>query len=104
MADYDLTLSRAAIPDLLEQPAALGKLVETILNQVLEAQIRASILASIGTSVTKNGRATAMDIVSVSSQRASDRSRFACLKRATAVFRPIFSSVIVAANKLSCLV
>jgi transposase-like protein len=40
MADYDLTLSRSAIPDLLEQPAALGKLVETILNQVLEAQMR----------------------------------------------------------------
>ncbi len=40
MADYDLTLSRAASPELLEQPAALGKLVETILNQVLEAQIR----------------------------------------------------------------
>jgi transposase-like protein len=40
MADYDLTLSRAAIPELLEQPAALGKLVETILNQVLEAQVR----------------------------------------------------------------
>jgi putative transposase len=40
MADYDLTLSRAAIPELLEQPAALGKLVETILNQVLEAQMR----------------------------------------------------------------
>ncbi len=40
MADYDLTLSRDAIPALLEQPAALGKLVETILNQVLEAQMR----------------------------------------------------------------
>jgi transposase-like protein len=40
VADYDLTLSRAAIPDLLEQPAALGKLVEAILNQVLEAQMR----------------------------------------------------------------
>jgi transposase-like protein len=40
LADYDLTLSRAAIPELLEQPAALGKLVETILNQVLEAQMR----------------------------------------------------------------
>ena len=40
MADYDITLSRAAIPELLEQPAALGKLVETILNQVLEAQMR----------------------------------------------------------------
>jgi putative transposase len=39
MADYDLTLSRAAIPELLEQPEALGKLVETILNQVLEAQM-----------------------------------------------------------------
>lgn len=40
MADYDLTLSHDAIPALLEQPAALGKLVETILNQVLEAQMR----------------------------------------------------------------
>ncbi|BDE08287.1 hypothetical protein WPS_35630 [Vulcanimicrobium alpinum] len=40
MADYDLTLSRDAIPALLDQPAALGKLVETILNQVLEAQMR----------------------------------------------------------------
>ncbi|BDE06552.1 IS256 family transposase [Vulcanimicrobium alpinum] len=40
MADYDLTLSRDAIPALLDQPAALGKLVEVILNQVLEAQMR----------------------------------------------------------------
>jgi putative transposase len=39
MADYDLTLSRAAIPELLEQPAALSRLVQTILNQVLEAQM-----------------------------------------------------------------
>jgi transposase-like protein len=39
VADYDLTLSRAAIPDLLEQPAALSRLVQTILNQILEAQM-----------------------------------------------------------------
>jgi putative transposase len=39
MADYDLTVSRSAIPDLLEQPAALSRLVQTILNQVLEAQM-----------------------------------------------------------------
>ncbi len=39
MAEYDLTLSRAAIPELLEQPAALGRLAQTILNQVLEAQM-----------------------------------------------------------------
>jgi transposase-like protein len=45
MADYDLTLSRAAIPELLEQPAALGKLVETILNQVLDAQMREHLSA-----------------------------------------------------------
>jgi putative transposase len=45
VADYDLTLSRDAIPALLEQPAALGKLVETILNQVLEAQMRQHLSA-----------------------------------------------------------
>lgn len=45
MADYDLTLSHDAIPALLEQPAALGKLVETILNQVLEAQMREHLSA-----------------------------------------------------------
>jgi putative transposase len=39
MADYDLTLSRAAIPEVLEQPAGLVRLVQTILNQVLEAQM-----------------------------------------------------------------
>ncbi len=45
MADYDVTLSRDAIPALLEQPAALGKLIETILNQVLEAQVREHLCA-----------------------------------------------------------
>ena len=40
MADYDVTLSEALMPGLLEQPTALGKLVESALNQILEAQVR----------------------------------------------------------------
>ena len=40
MADYDVTLSEALVPGLLEQPTALARLLETALNQVLEAQMR----------------------------------------------------------------
>jgi putative transposase len=40
VADYDITLSEALVPGLLEQPTALAKLLESALNQVLEAQMR----------------------------------------------------------------
>ena len=39
MADYDLSVSRSVIPELFEQPTGLARLVETILNQLLEAQM-----------------------------------------------------------------
>ena len=40
MADYDVTLSEALVPGILEQPTALAKFLESALNQVLEAQMR----------------------------------------------------------------
>ncbi len=40
VADYDVTLSEALVPGLLEQPTALAKFVEVALNQILEAQMR----------------------------------------------------------------
>ena len=39
MADYDVTLSESMMPDLLERPNALAKLVESVIQQVLEAQV-----------------------------------------------------------------
>lgn len=39
MADYDVTLSESMMPDLLERPNALAQLVESVLQQVLEAQV-----------------------------------------------------------------
>ena len=39
MAEYDVTLSESLMPDLLERPNALAQLVETVLQQVLEAQV-----------------------------------------------------------------
>lgn len=39
MADYDVTLSESMMPDLLERPNALAQLVESVIQQVLEAQI-----------------------------------------------------------------
>ncbi len=38
MADYDVTLSGALMPDLLERPNALAQLIESAVQQVLEAQ------------------------------------------------------------------
>ena len=39
MADYDVTLSEAMMPDLMERPNALAQLVETVIQQVVEAQV-----------------------------------------------------------------
>jgi transposase-like protein len=39
VADYDVTLSEAMMPALLERPNALSALVESVLQQVLEAQM-----------------------------------------------------------------
>lgn len=39
MAEYDVTLSESMMPELLERPNALAQLVETVIQQVLEAQI-----------------------------------------------------------------
>ncbi len=45
VADYDVTLSEALVPGLLEQPTALSQLLESALNQVLEAQMREHLAA-----------------------------------------------------------
>ena len=39
MADYDVTLSESTMPGLLEHPNALAQLVESVIQQVLEAQV-----------------------------------------------------------------
>jgi transposase-like protein len=39
VADYDVTLSETLMPDLLERPNALAQLVQTVIQQVLEAQV-----------------------------------------------------------------
>jgi len=39
VAEYDVTLSESLMPDLLERPNALAQLVETVIQQVLEAQV-----------------------------------------------------------------
>lgn len=39
MADYDVTLSRTMMPALFDQPNGVAKLVEAVVNQVLEAQM-----------------------------------------------------------------
>ncbi len=37
MADYEINVGRDMLPGLLNGPEGLAKLVETVLNQVLEA-------------------------------------------------------------------
>jgi putative transposase len=39
VADYDVSVSESIIPDLLDRPNALSQLVETVIQQVLEAQV-----------------------------------------------------------------
>jgi putative transposase len=39
VADYDVSVSDSIMPDLLERPNALSQLVETVIQQVLEAQV-----------------------------------------------------------------
>ncbi|EQD76671.1 transposase mutator type, partial [mine drainage metagenome] len=39
MADYDVSVGRDLLPGILNGPEGLAKLVETVLNQILEAQM-----------------------------------------------------------------
>ena len=43
MADYDISLGRELLPGLLSGQDGLAKLVETVLNQILEAQVTESL-------------------------------------------------------------
>ncbi|BDE08134.1 hypothetical protein WPS_34100 [Vulcanimicrobium alpinum] len=98
MADYDLTLSRDAIPALLDQPAALGKLVEVILNQVLEAQMRDHLGAErYQRCEEREGYRNGYRDRQLSTRVGSLVLR--CRKRATAASQPTSLSVIAAANK-----
>ncbi len=46
MADYEINVSRDLMPGLLNGPEGLAKLLETVLNQVLEAQLTEHLGAS----------------------------------------------------------
>ncbi|EQD55445.1 transposase mutator type, partial [mine drainage metagenome] len=46
MADYDVSVGRDLLPGILNGPEGLAKLVETVLNQVLEAQMTEHLGAS----------------------------------------------------------
>jgi hypothetical protein len=40
MTDYNVTVGKALLPELLSGQDGLAKLIESVLNQVLEAQVR----------------------------------------------------------------
>ena len=101
MAGYDINVGRDLLPGLLSGQNGLAKLVETVLNQILEAQV-AEAWEQIGTSVQTSGRATATAIGRAHSTLALARSPCKYLRRVMAVFRPTSSSAISAANKRSC--
>ena len=43
MAGYDISVSRDLLPELLGSQDGLAKLVESVLNQILEAQVSESL-------------------------------------------------------------
>ncbi len=45
MAGYDVSVSRDLLPELLGSQDGLAKLVESVLNQILEAQVSESLCA-----------------------------------------------------------
>ena len=57
MAGYDVSVSKELLPGLLSGQDGLAKLVEVVLNQILEAQVSESLGADRH-NVRRNGRAT----------------------------------------------
>ncbi len=45
MTDYNITVGKELLPELLSNSGGLGKLVESVLNQILEAQVSESLNA-----------------------------------------------------------
>jgi len=45
MTDYNINVGKELLPELLSQPNGLAKLIESVLNQVLEAQVSESLQA-----------------------------------------------------------
>ena len=58
MAEYEISVGTELLPGLLSGQDGLAKLVETVLNQVLEAQVTET-LGRRGTSARMTGPATA---------------------------------------------
>ena len=46
MAEYDVSVARDLLPGLLNEPEGLARLIETILNQILQAQMTEHLGAS----------------------------------------------------------
>ena len=96
MAGYEINVGGELLPGFLTGQDGLAKLVEAVLNQVLEAQVTESLGAA------RNGRATATACVRAPSTLASAPSRCGCPKPGTAVSPPTSSSAISAANRHLC--
>ncbi len=48
MTDYNVTVGKELLPELLSGQDGLAKLIESVLNQVLEAQVSDSLGAGLG--------------------------------------------------------
>ena len=46
MAEYDVSVAQDLLPGLLNEPEGLARLVETVLNQILQAQMSEPLGAS----------------------------------------------------------
>jgi|GEM_PF-3568436 len=101
MAGYDVNVGKELLPGLLNGRDGLAKLVEAVLNQILEAQLTEA-WGLIGTSVRKNALAISTATARARCLPASGRSRCKCRRRGTAASPATSSSVTSTANRLSC--
>ena len=97
MTDYNVTVGKELLPELLSGQDGLAKLIESVLNQVLEAQVSDSLGAA-----RKSARVAAMVIGPANSIHELGRLHYKYLRHEMGLFQPKYLNAISVANKHSC--
>jgi len=102
MAGYDVSVSKELLPGLLSGQDGLAKLVEVVLNQILEAQVSESLGADRHErSEERQGYRNGYRPRTLFT-RVGPVTRCKCRRHAMAVFRRTSSSATRGANRLLC--
>ena len=101
MTDYNVTVGKELLPELLSGQDGLAKLIESVLNQVLEAQVSDSLGAeryerSEERQSYRNGYRAPNSIHELG------RLHYKYLRHEIGLFQPKYLNAISVANKHSC--